>query len=60
MKLVTFTQNGGAARVGALKDDQTVIDLNQANSRIPADMIEFLKAGISALELARTVIAGNH
>ncbi|MBC7814321.1 MAG: fumarylacetoacetate hydrolase family protein [Burkholderiales bacterium] len=60
MKLVTFTQNGGVSRLGALKEDQSVIDLNQANSRIPADMIEFLKAGVSALELARTVIAGNH
>ncbi len=57
MKLVTFSQNGGA-RLGALKDEQTIVDLNQADSRLPADMLAFLEAGEAALQMAKAAIAG--
>lgn len=56
MKLVTFSQNGGA-RLGALKDEQNIVDLNKADSRLPADMLAFLEAGDSALEIAKAAIA---
>jgi acylpyruvate hydrolase len=56
MKLVTFSQNGGA-RLGALKDEQSIVDLNKADSRLPADMLAFLEAGESALQMAKAAIA---
>jgi 2-keto-4-pentenoate hydratase/2-oxohepta-3-ene-1,7-dioic acid hydratase in catechol pathway len=56
MKLVTFSQNGGA-RLGALKDEQSIVDLNKADSRLPADMLAFLEVGESALQMAKTAIA---
>jgi acylpyruvate hydrolase len=56
MKLVTFSQNGGA-RLGALKDEQTIIDLNLADSRLPADMLAFLEAGEAALQMAKAAVA---
>lgn len=56
MKLITFTLNG-ASRLGALRGDQEIVDLNQADSRLPADMLAFLEAGESALKLAQDVIA---
>lgn len=56
MKLVTFSQNGGA-RLGALKDEQNIVDLNKADARLPADMLAFLEAGDSALQMAKAAIA---
>jgi len=40
MKIVAFEGQGGA-RLGAVEDDQ-VVDLNAADSRLPADLGEFL------------------
>lgn len=54
MKLVTFSNNG-AARLGALHGEQ-VIDLNRADSGLPADIIAFLEAGDAALQTARKVV----
>lgn len=56
MKLITFTLNG-TSRLGALRGDQEVIDLNQADSRLPSEMLAFLQAGESALNLAQDAIA---
>lgn len=58
MKLVTFSQNG-AARLGALKDEQSIVDLNKADARLPADMLAFLEAGESALQMAKAAIAST-
>ncbi len=55
MKLVTFSHHG-ATRLGALRTQngrQQVIDLNQANASIPADMLAFLEAGEVALQAAQ-------
>jgi 2-keto-4-pentenoate hydratase/2-oxohepta-3-ene-1,7-dioic acid hydratase in catechol pathway len=54
MKLVTFSRNG-ATRLGALRGQQ-VIDLNQADSSLPSDMLAFLGAGESALQAARKAV----
>ncbi|RMF76800.1 MAG: FAA hydrolase family protein, partial [Chloroflexi bacterium] len=51
MKLVTYQRNG-EARTGALVDSQ-VIDLNNADSNIPTDMIALLNGGENMLDAAR-------
>ncbi|HYA30540.1 MAG TPA: fumarylacetoacetate hydrolase family protein [Acidobacteriota bacterium] len=52
MKIVVF---GPERRVGALLDDR-VIDLNRAASQLPARLLNFIEAGIPALEAAKRVI----
>ena len=57
MRLVTFLQNG-ESRLGALhvqNGQEMVVDLNRAEPRLPANILEFLAAG----ELARTLAAGT-
>ncbi len=54
MRLVTFLYNG-ATRLGALRGQQ-VIDLNGADSSLPADIIAFLEAGDVALQTARKAL----
>jgi 2-keto-4-pentenoate hydratase/2-oxohepta-3-ene-1,7-dioic acid hydratase in catechol pathway len=54
MKLVTFTQNG-AARLGVLRDDG-IVDLNQANPKLPSDMLSFLRAGDSLKMLTQKAV----
>jgi 2-keto-4-pentenoate hydratase/2-oxohepta-3-ene-1,7-dioic acid hydratase in catechol pathway len=54
MRLVTFSNNG-APRLGALRGQQ-VIDLNQANSSLPTDMIAFLEAGDAARQTAQKAV----
>jgi acylpyruvate hydrolase len=59
MKLVTFARDG-AVRLGALRNragHQTVVDLNQAEPGLPADMLGFLEAGDAARQLAESVVA---
>lgn len=59
MRLVTFARNG-ATRLGALvtrAERHTVVDLNQAEPRLPADMVGFLEAGDAARQLAERVVA---
>jgi acylpyruvate hydrolase len=60
MKLVTF-EHGGEVRLGALVTDEHgewVIDLNRADSRLPADMLAFLRGGAEALALAKQALGG--
>jgi acylpyruvate hydrolase len=59
MRLVTFVLHD-TVLLGALVSDgggEWVVDLNRADSRLPADMIEFLQAGAPALELAQKAVA---
>jgi acylpyruvate hydrolase len=59
MKLVTFLHNG-QERLGALQpdtQDQKIVDLNRADSRLPDNMLAFLEAGESARSLASRVLA---
>jgi len=59
MRLVTFLVNG-QARLGALlpaSNDQQIVDLNRADSRIPDNMIAFLEAGQPAQALAQQALA---
>lgn len=54
MKLVTFVQDG-QPRTGALHggDDAQIVDLNAADSSIPADMIQLLAGGEAVMAKAR-------
>lgn len=56
MRLVTFSYNSGAPRLGALLDDGSVLDLQRANPGLPGEMIAFLAAGEPAMALARQVL----
>ncbi len=59
MKLVTF-QYQGQVRLGAqvIRDDcSLILDLNRIQPAIPADLLLFLRAGDSVLELTRETMA---
>jgi 2-keto-4-pentenoate hydratase/2-oxohepta-3-ene-1,7-dioic acid hydratase in catechol pathway len=62
MHLVSFTRDG-QVRSGAVGELPTgpagvkVLDLSDADPRLPADLLELLRAGTDALDLARQVIA---
>ena len=61
MRLVTF-ENNGKIRLGAVRGQdgrQEMVDLNQAEPRLPADMLAFLTAGEPARRLAEQVIAST-
>lgn len=56
MRLVTFVNNG-SARLGALRETDGrlgVVDLHQADSRLPVDMVSFLEQDGPARRLAET------
>ncbi len=58
MRLVTFLQNG-EVRLGALRThdgQEVIVDLNRAEPRLPASMLDFLAAGERAQELAVEVL----
>src|SRR5947209_738532 len=58
MRLVTFLSNG-SSRLGALhvwNDREVIVDLNSADPRLPADIVQFLRMGASARELATEVL----
>jgi 2-keto-4-pentenoate hydratase/2-oxohepta-3-ene-1,7-dioic acid hydratase in catechol pathway len=58
MKLVTFAWNGAIRLGGLITVDgvERVVDLNQVNPRIPADMILFLHGGAELLGLAEKAL----
>ncbi len=59
MRLVTFGLQG-TARLGAMLTTETgdwVVDLNQVDPRVPADMIEFLQGGAALHGLAENTLA---
>jgi 2-keto-4-pentenoate hydratase/2-oxohepta-3-ene-1,7-dioic acid hydratase in catechol pathway len=61
MQLISFTRDGrirSGAIEQALTDPSTtrVVDLNAADPRLPADMLELLRGGDELLQLARRVI----
>jgi acylpyruvate hydrolase len=58
MKLVTFTHNA-TTHIGALQGQvghESVVDLNRAEPGLPTDMIEFLKGGVTTLQMAEKAI----
>jgi 2-keto-4-pentenoate hydratase/2-oxohepta-3-ene-1,7-dioic acid hydratase in catechol pathway len=55
MKLVTFTHDGNI-RFGALRGENEIVDLQEADSRLPSEIIAFLGAGESALAIATQAI----
>jgi len=58
MRLVTFLQNG-EVRLGALRTQdgqELIVDLNRAEPRLPASMLDFLAAGQRTQELAVEVL----
>lgn len=55
MKLVTFTHNGHS-RIGALAGEHTIVDLNRADPRLPAEMPAFLAGGADAQNLAEKAV----
>ncbi len=56
MKLVTFVHNG-QTRIGALQADDTILDLNRADSSLPSEMVAFLAGGADTLALAQKTVA---
>jgi 2-keto-4-pentenoate hydratase/2-oxohepta-3-ene-1,7-dioic acid hydratase in catechol pathway len=61
MQLISFTREGrirSGGVEGVLTDASTtrVVDLNEADPRLPADMLQLLRGGDELLELARHVI----
>lgn len=59
MRLVTF-EHEGTRRVGVRKDD-VIIDLSKADASLPTNMRDFLTAGDSALNAAKSAAeAGDH
>ena len=59
MQLVTFSQAGEQPRPGALlarEGQKYVLDLRQADERLPGSMMELLQAGETALALARLAV----
>jgi acylpyruvate hydrolase len=57
MHLVTFARHAAAPRLGALIAGGRVVDLNECDERLPADVLAFLEAGDSAAQLAASVLA---
>jgi len=57
MKLATFTHQS-RTRIGVVEGDD-VIDLSQAVSELPTEMVAFLEAGPPALEAAQGALAGG-
>jgi acylpyruvate hydrolase len=61
MQLISFTRDG-RIRSGAIEEVLTdpsttrVVDLNEADPRLPADMLELLRGGAELLQLARHVV----
>jgi 2-keto-4-pentenoate hydratase/2-oxohepta-3-ene-1,7-dioic acid hydratase in catechol pathway len=55
MRLVTF-RDASSARIGLLKDDETIVDLAAASPRLPRDMTGFVAGGREALDLARAAL----
>ena len=55
MRLVTFKQSG-RIRIGA-QTDEGVVDLHQADSALPTDMVELLSGGPQLLERAAEAVA---
>lgn len=53
MKLITFVQDNGPEKVGALLDDATVVDLSHDFPR----MLDLIDAGPAGLETARRLVA---
>jgi 2-keto-4-pentenoate hydratase/2-oxohepta-3-ene-1,7-dioic acid hydratase in catechol pathway len=61
MQLISFTRDGrirSGGIEGVLTDPSTtrVVDLNDADPRLPADMLQLLRGGDDLLQLAREVI----
>jgi acylpyruvate hydrolase len=62
MRLITFSTPDRLPHLGALLTTDRVLDLNQAEPRLPVDMLDFLKMGPTAIELARQAVtrSPNH
>lgn len=52
MKLITYTHNGNT-RLGALVNDNGIVDLNAADPTLPSNMMEFLRGGDIAISKAQ-------
>lgn len=57
MRLITFTHADAAPRLGALLENDSVVDLQRCEAGIPADMLAFLSAGGPAMDLARIALS---
>src|SRR5512133_2524361 len=62
MRLVTF-RFAGEERLGVLQSGSSgemVVDLQRSEPRLPANMLDFLRAGAPARTLAEAVLSGAH
>ena len=57
MQLLTY-RSGTQTRLGVVEGDQ-VIDLNQAQPQVPADLLAALAAGVDVLAAAKAALASN-
>jgi len=56
MRLVTFISPNQGPRLGALLSDEKVIDLNIADPRLPENILDFLKIGRPAFDIAQDAV----
>lgn len=57
MRLVSFEDSGGAARLGALTTEEGLVDLAAAEPELPSTMLGLLELGAAGMELARATLA---
>lgn len=55
MRLVTYSFRG-ATRAGVMLDDEHVLDLNRADPRLPADLLEVLRGEDAAMALVSNAV----
>ena len=48
MRLITFRE-GGIARVGLLKEDESIVDLSKVSAGLPRDMLSLIELGSAAI-----------
>ncbi|MBI1282591.1 MAG: fumarylacetoacetate hydrolase [Anaerolineaceae bacterium] len=58
MKLVSFVQNG-ATHIGALVNENSIVDFSQADASLPTDMLGFLKGGKTTQAAAQKAVDGG-
>lgn len=56
MKLVTYSANGGAPQLGAVKANQVINLANASRGRLPNDMRSFLEMGDEGMALAAAAV----
>ena len=60
MRLITFRE-GGIARVGLLKEDESIVDLSKVSAGLPRDMLSLIELGSPAIaEISEAESVDSH